>query len=51
MADQLREDIDGAGKIKSSAADEAMFAVVSAVRQMEERGDLVLITQEEEEED
>ena len=51
MADQLREDIDGAGKIKSDAADEAMFAIVSAVRQMEERGDLVLIVEEEEEEE
>jgi flagellar motor switch protein FliG len=51
MADQLREDIDGAGKIKSDAADEAMFAIVSAVRQMEECGDLVLIVEEEEEEE
>ncbi len=51
MADQLREDIDEAGKIKSSAADEAMSAVVSAVRRMEKSGDIVLIAEDEEEED
>ncbi|MCX7565055.1 flagellar motor switch protein FliG [Sulfitobacter sp. F26169L] len=51
MADQLREEMAEAGKIKPAAADEAMSAVVAAIRDMENRGDLVLIEEEEEEED
>lgn len=49
MADQLREDIAEAGKIKAADADEAMFAVVSVIRDLEGRGELTLIVEEEEE--
>lgn len=51
MADQMREDIQESGKVKAADADEAMSAVVAAVREMEQSGDLVLIEEEEEEED
>lgn len=47
MADQLREDINDAGKVKMSDADEAMAAVVAAIREMEARGDLVCVQQED----
>lgn len=47
MADQLREDINDAGKVKMPDADAAMSAVVAAIREMEERGDLVCIQQED----
>lgn len=51
LADQLREDIAEAGKIRPADADEAMSAVVAVIRQMEASGDLVMNAEEEEEED
>ncbi len=51
MADQLREDMEEAGKIKPAQADEAMSAFVAAIRDMEGRGDLVLVIEEDDEED
>jgi flagellar motor switch protein FliG len=51
MADQLREDITEAAKIKPAEADEAMFTVVSAIRMMQEQGNLALVEQEDEEDD
>ena len=47
MADQMREDIAESGKIKSSDADEAMSAIVAAIREMEQSGDLALIEEED----
>lgn len=49
MADQLREEINDAGKVKPADAEEAMSAVVNTIRAMESRGDLLLIVEEEEE--
>jgi len=51
MADQLREDMSEAGKIKLSDADEAMSAIVAVIRDMENRGDLVFVQPEDEEEE
>ncbi|MEH6645363.1 flagellar motor switch protein FliG [Sulfitobacter sp.] len=51
MADQLREDEAEAGKIKPSDADEAMSAIVAVIRDMENRGDLVFVQPEDEEEE
>lgn len=51
MADQLREDISEAGKIKPADADEAMSAVVAVIRDMQARGDLVLLEDIEEEQE
>ncbi|KEJ90117.1 flagellar motor switch protein FliG [Sulfitobacter donghicola] len=51
MADQLREDMAEAGKIKPAVADEAMSSFVSVIRDMESRGDLVLIVEEEDEDE
>lgn len=51
MADQLREDIAEAGKLKPAAIDEAMSAVVTAIREMEGRGDLVFVEEEAEDSD
>lgn len=48
MADQLREEIDNAGKVKPTEAEAAMSEVVDTIRQMEQTGDLLLIIEEEE---
>ena len=50
MADQLREDIAEAPKAKTADVDEAMSAVVAAIRELEQSGELVLIEEEEAEE-
>lgn len=49
MADQLREEIDETGKIKPADAEAAMGQVVATIRDMEARGDLMLVVEEEEE--
>ncbi|KIN64143.1 Flagellar motor switch protein FliG [Sulfitobacter noctilucicola] len=48
MADQLREDIDGAGKVKPADAEAAMASVVETIREMEQSGDLLLIVEDDE---
>ena len=50
MADQLREEIKEAGKVKPTDAEEAMSDVVGIIRDMEARGDLLLVVDEEEDE-
>lgn len=47
MADQLREDIAMAGKVKAEAADDAMQAVIAVIRDMETRGDLLMVEEED----
>jgi len=49
MADQLREEISEAGKVKPADAEEAMSEIVGAIREMEARGDLMLLSDEEDE--
>ena len=49
MADQLREEIAEAGKVKPAEAEEAMSEIVGAIREMEARGDLMLLSDEPEE--
>jgi flagellar motor switch protein FliG len=51
MADSLREEMDEAGKIKAKDGEEAMSAAINAIREMEARGDLLLVAEEEEEEE
>lgn len=51
MADSLREEMGEAGKIKAKDGEEAMTAVINAIREMEARGDLLLVAEEEEEEE
>lgn len=48
MAQSLREEIAARGKIKEKDAEEAMTAIVAAIRQLEGSGEVVLITPEEE---
>lgn len=50
MADQLREEIKEAGTIKPADAEEAMSGIVNAIRDMESRGELLLIVEEDTEE-
>ncbi|AXI47244.1 flagellar motor switch protein FliG [Sulfitobacter sp. SK012] len=50
MADQLREDVEEAGKVKPADVEEAMGAIIAAIRRMEQSGDLLLVIEEEEEE-
>ncbi|WP_299206719.1 FliG C-terminal domain-containing protein [uncultured Tateyamaria sp.] len=49
MADQMREEVEEAGTPKPADVETAMGNVVKAIRDMEASGDLMLITQEEEE--
>lgn len=50
MADQLREEMENAGKVKPADAEEAMSEVVNAIRQMEQTGDLLLIVEDDDDE-
>ncbi len=47
MADQLREDIENAGKVKPAEVEDAMAEVIDAIRQMEQAGDLLLIVEDD----
>ncbi|MEI2686074.1 MAG: FliG C-terminal domain-containing protein [Cypionkella sp.] len=47
MAQGLREEILGRGKIKDKDADEAMGAVITAIRQLQASGEITLITDED----
>ena len=51
MADQLREEVAEAGTPKPADIEEAMGNVVATIREMEARGDLMLVVEEEEEAD
>ncbi|GLT07876.1 flagellar motor switch protein FliG [Sulfitobacter porphyrae] len=51
MADQLREDIKDAGKVKAAEAEEAMSEVVRTIRQMESTGNLLLVDAEDDSDD
>lgn len=48
MADGLREEIATLGKVKESDAEEAMNAVVAAIRDLESTGEIFLLTGDEE---
>jgi flagellar motor switch protein FliG len=47
MSQSLREEMEGRGKIKDKDGEEAMAAVISAIRQLEGAGELTLIREEE----
>lgn len=47
MAQSLREEIAARGKVKEKDAEEALAAVVTAIRQLEGTGEVVLVTPEE----
>lgn len=51
MADTLREEIADRGKVKQSAGEQAMTAIVAAVRRLQQNGDLALLTPEDDSED
>jgi len=51
MADNLREEIEEKGAVKMADGEAAMNIVVAAIRQLEQDGELELITPEEEEEE
>lgn len=48
LADQLREEIEAAGKVKPADAEDAMAQVVDVIRRMEQSGDLLLVVEDEE---
>lgn len=48
MADALREEMSETGPIKAKPGEEAMSAVVTAIRQLEAAGDITLLAEEEE---
>ena len=47
MSDGLREEMEAVGTVKESDAEEAMNTVVSAIRELEARGELFLLTGDE----
>ena len=47
MADQLREEAGAAGTPKTAEVEEAMGAIVATIREMEARGDLMLVTEDD----
>ncbi len=47
MADQLREDMTAAGKVKKAEVENAMAEIVGTIRQMEQAGNLLLIVEDE----
>ena len=47
MAQSLREEIAARGKVRDKDAEEAMAAVILAVRQLEAAGELVLVQQDD----
>jgi len=47
MADQLREEVEEAGTVKPADAEDAMSAMVAAIREMEQNGDLLLIDEDD----
>jgi flagellar motor switch protein FliG len=49
MAQGIREDMAARGRVKDKDAEEAMNAVVSAIRELETGGEIALIVEEEEE--
>ncbi len=48
LAQSLREEVPGRGKVKEKDAEEAMNVIVNAIRTLEASGELALITDEEE---
>lgn len=50
MADGLREEMAGVGKVREKEADAAMTAVVTAIRAAERSGEIVLLVPDEDEE-
>ena len=47
LADSMREEMETVGKVTSRDAEEAMNAVVAAIRRMEQAGELFLLVEEE----
>ena len=47
MADQLREEMENLGKVKPKEAEEAMSAVVNAIRELEASGEILLLAGED----
>lgn len=50
LADSMREDIEGLGKVSSRDAEDAMTAVVAAIRAMEQAGELFMIVDNDDDE-
>jgi flagellar motor switch protein FliG len=49
LAQSLREEMEARGKVKDKDAEEAMNAIITAIRQLESAGEMVLIEEDEEE--
>ena len=49
LADSMREEMETVGKVTARDAEEAMGAVVAAIRRMEQAGELFLIVESDEE--
>ena len=50
LAETMREDIEALGRVTAKDAEEAMTAVVTVIRQMEQAGELFLIVESEDDE-
>ena len=47
LAQAVREEMEGRGKVKEKDGEDAMTAIVTTIRQLEGAGELVLIREEE----
>ena len=47
MAAQLRDEMEGMGKVKPREGDAAMTTVIGAIRELEASGDILLVAEEE----
>ena len=47
MAQSLRDEMANLGKVKEKDAEEAMSAVVAAIREMEAAGEIFLVAEDE----
>lgn len=50
LADSMREEIEALGKVSARDTEEAMTAVIAAIRQMEQAGELFLIVESDDDE-
>ncbi len=47
LAQQMKDEMEALGKVKDKEGEEAMNGVVTAIRKMEARGELMLVAEDE----
>ena len=47
LAQQMRDEMEALGTVKAKDGEEAMSAVVTAIREMEAKGEIILVAEDE----